>query len=78
MKPLPDRLCIQAGSNHHTVNHEVNFINPETCKHTRLVECLWGLNKRQISIRIRGKSAKIRQTYLADYLARVILTLSHI
>ena len=54
------------GYTHHTVNHKKNFVNPKTGKHTQLVECLWGVNKRQIPNRIRGKSCNLLQTYLAQ------------
>ena len=56
----------RSGFNHYKVNHKENFVNPETGKHTQLVECLWGVNKRQIPNRIRGKSTKLLQTYLAQ------------
>ncbi len=46
------------GYQHFKVNHKENFVNPETGKHTELVECFWGVNKRQIPNRIRGKSVK--------------------
>ena len=35
-------------------------------KHTQLVECLWGVNKRKIPNRIRGKSCILLQPYLAQ------------
>ena len=54
------------GYNHFTVNHKENFVNPSTMKHTQLVECLWGVNKRKIPNRIRGKSCNLLQTYLAQ------------
>ena len=40
---------------HYTVNHKENFVNPDIGKHTQFVDCLWNVNKRQISNRIRGK-----------------------
>ena len=54
------------GYSHYTVNHKENFVNPETGKHTQLVECLWCVNKKQIPNRIRGKSVNILQLYLAQ------------
>jgi hypothetical protein len=51
------------GYNHFTVNHKENFVNPSRVKHTQLVECLWGVNKRKIPNRIRGKSCYLLQTY---------------
>ena len=51
---------------HYTVNHKKNFVNPDTGKHTQLVECLWGLNKKRIPNRIRGKSCDLLQPYLAE------------
>ncbi len=54
------------GFNHYTVNHKENFVNPKTGKHTQLVECLWGVNKKQIPNRIRGKSCGLLQSYLAQ------------
>ena len=44
------------GYKHFTVNHKENFVNPKTGKHAELVECLRGVNKKQIPNRIRGKS----------------------
>ena len=38
----------QHGFSHFTVNHLENFVNPKTGKHTQLVECLWGVNKKVI------------------------------
>ena len=38
----------QNGYQHLTVNHKENFVNPDTRKHTQLVECLWSVNKIQI------------------------------
>ena len=55
------------GYKHLTVNHKVNFVNPKTGKHTQLVECLWCVNKKQIPNRIRGKSVKLLQLYLAQH-----------
>ena len=54
------------GYRHFTVNHKENFVNPKTGKHTQLVECLWGVNKRKIPNRIRGKSCHLLQAYLAQ------------
>ena len=48
----------QNGYQHYTVNHKENFVNPDTGKHTQLVECLWDVKKRQIPNRIRGNSIK--------------------
>ena len=36
------------GYTNHTVNHKKNFANPRMGKHTKLVACLWLVNKRQI------------------------------
>ena len=38
------------GYKHFTVNHKENFVNPKTGKHTQLVECLWGVNKKKFQI----------------------------
>ena len=54
------------GNKHFTVNFKENFVNPKTGKHTQLVECLWGVNKKQIPNRIRGKSCGLLQSYLAQ------------
>ena len=51
------------GNKHFTVNFKENFVNPKTGKHTQLVECLWGVNKKQIPNRIRGKSCGIFNHY---------------
>ncbi len=56
----------QNGYTHFTVNHKENFVNPTTGKHTQLVECLWGVNKRKVPNRIRGKSVDLLELYLAQ------------
>ena len=37
-----------------------------TGNYTQLVKCLWGVNKKQIPNRIRGKSCGLLQSYLAQ------------
>ena len=56
----------EMGYNPFKVNHKENILNPLTGKHTQLVECLWGVNKRQLPNRIRSKSVDILQLYHAQ------------
>jgi hypothetical protein len=36
------------GFQHFTVNHSESYVDPETKKHTQLMECLWGHSKSKI------------------------------
>ena len=54
------------GFDHYTVNHTENFVDPETKRHTQLIECLWNHAKRDIQIKSRGKSEKLLHGYLAQ------------
>ncbi len=60
------RRIKKEGFTHYTVNHTENFVDPETGKHTQLIECLWNVAKIEIDKRARGKSETLLRGYLAQ------------
>jgi hypothetical protein len=47
------------GFDHYTVNHTENFVNPDTGRHTQLIEFMWNVAKCEIDKRAMGKSESI-------------------
>ena len=54
------------GFDHYTVNHTENFVDPDTLRHTQLIECLWNVAKCDIDKRAMGKSESLLDGYLAQ------------
>jgi hypothetical protein len=60
------------GFKHYTVNHSQNFVNPDTKKHSQLIECLWSVAKTKIMKSMKGTSFKNLPLHLAEFWYRSI------
>lgn len=61
------------GYKHFTVNHSKNFVDPNSGKHTQLIECLWGIAKNKIMRSMKGTSQANLPGYLAEIWYRSII-----
>jgi hypothetical protein len=54
---------------HQTVNHSLNFVDPETLAHTNSIESVWNSGKIQFKT-MRGVSRKFLNSYLTEFMWR--------
>lgn len=66
------RISSDLGYEHETVNHSLNFVNPETGVHTQNVESLWNRVKRKIK-----SMCGIRRDQLPGFLAETMFRSEH-
>lgn len=64
--------CLSSeGFNHLTVNHSINFVDPETLAHTNTVERMWSEAKRKVPLYGR------RKKHFVGYLARSMFIMTY-
>ena len=57
------------GFQYYTVNHSLNFVNPDNGVHTQHIESYWNKNKIYIK-KMKGVKKKDLNSYLAEYMWR--------
>ncbi|KAF9761728.1 hypothetical protein NGRA_2428 [Nosema granulosis] len=61
------KITMQTGFEHHTVNHNLYFVNPTPGTHIQAVESFWNVHKSKIKT-MKGVKAEKLNEYLKEFM----------